>query len=449
MHDLDRYSWLPEDFEKIERLACVFPQKPEICEGYLNAYKKLKNPNWQNQSHYHQVSCFHSNEKDIHLSALGDLFMEVNRPRKAISFYAESLRFNPKSKNVYQKLMGLWDIPKVDYLKSEKENKYKVTVVTPMYNRVHESKDSIESVLNQTLQDFEYIIINDCGDREIGPYVKQFKSDKIKYIELTENVQAPAARNHALEEAQGEYIAYIDDDDYMYPTHLESLVKTIEKNKGVAAYCNTQILKGNYDENFNFNVIGEKGYWQKEYSRDDLCETTYFVPASVMHKRSLLKEIGLFEPQILSGEDWEMWLRIALKYDWCHDDHFTTQWRHKADNWTLLNRASNDLFGEVISRYYATMQGKVAIAKHFLSSGEMSAAKKVAGEIFSQYDTSFKPLYALEELIDIACAVKNREILSQITRDCYHRRPRTAIRKMLQKKSTMMGFDILSAALKK
>ena len=88
----------------------------------------------------------------------------------------------------------------------------KVTVVIPTYNRAHLIKDAVESVLNQTYQDFELIVIDD-GSTDNTREVLAIYKDKLRYI-YQENQGRSAARNHGIKLAQGEYIAFLDSSDY-------------------------------------------------------------------------------------------------------------------------------------------------------------------------------------------------------------------------------------------
>ena len=91
----------------------------------------------------------------------------------------------------------------------------KVTVVIPTYNRAHLIKDAVESVLNQTYQDFELIVIDDGSTDNTREVLAVYK-DKLTYI-YQENQGRSSARNHGIELAQGEYIAFLDSDDVWFP----------------------------------------------------------------------------------------------------------------------------------------------------------------------------------------------------------------------------------------
>ncbi|MBR3511048.1 MAG: glycosyltransferase family 2 protein [Alphaproteobacteria bacterium] len=113
----------------------------------------------------------------------------------------------------------------------------KVSVLTPIYNTKPEHlRECIESVLNQTFTDFEFLILNDSPDnQEIEKIVKEYaKHDKrIKYSKNTKNIGITKSRNKLLKMARGEYLAVFDHDDISMPDRLEKEVKYLDENPDV------------------------------------------------------------------------------------------------------------------------------------------------------------------------------------------------------------------------
>ncbi len=88
-----------------------------------------------------------------------------------------------------------------------------ISVIVPVYNAGKYIKETIESVLSQSFEDFELLLIDDCSKDDSEEIIKSFKDDRVKYIKQPENMGAWAARNRGLEEAKGRYIAFLDADD--------------------------------------------------------------------------------------------------------------------------------------------------------------------------------------------------------------------------------------------
>ena len=106
-----------------------------------------------------------------------------------------------------------------------------VSIITPTYNCSKFIGATIESVLSQTYKNFEMIIVDDASTDDTESVVKSYKDKRIKYIKLKTNSGPAVARNTAMEEAKGKYMAFLDSDDLWLPTKLEKQIKFIKKNK--------------------------------------------------------------------------------------------------------------------------------------------------------------------------------------------------------------------------
>lgn len=106
-----------------------------------------------------------------------------------------------------------------------------VSIITPTYNCSKFIGATIESVLSQTYKNFEMIIVDDASTDDTESVVKSYKDRRIKYIKLKTNSGPAVARNTAMEEAKGKYMAFLDSDDLWVPSKLEKQIKFIKKNK--------------------------------------------------------------------------------------------------------------------------------------------------------------------------------------------------------------------------
>ncbi|MBP5599713.1 MAG: glycosyltransferase family 2 protein [Lachnospiraceae bacterium] len=88
-----------------------------------------------------------------------------------------------------------------------------ISVIVPVYNAEKYIKETIESVLSQSFEDFELLLIDDCSKDDSEAIIKSINDERIRYIKQPENMGAWAARNRGLEEAKGRYIAFLDADD--------------------------------------------------------------------------------------------------------------------------------------------------------------------------------------------------------------------------------------------
>ena len=114
-----------------------------------------------------------------------------------------------------------------------------VSVIIPTYNRGNTIKKAIESVLNQTYDNLEVIVVDDGSLDDTKNIVKAICDSRVKYV-FQNNNGACAARNKGIELAKGEYIAFQDSDDYWYPQKIETQLKALEAKKGdiiISFFC--------------------------------------------------------------------------------------------------------------------------------------------------------------------------------------------------------------------
>ena len=108
----------------------------------------------------------------------------------------------------------------------------KVSVIIPTYNRAHLIGRSIQSVLNQTYQDFEIIIVDDGSTDDTEDVIRNFNDSRIIYIRHKENKGPSAARNTGIKASKGEFIAFQDSDDEWFPEKLDKQIEAFEMNPG-------------------------------------------------------------------------------------------------------------------------------------------------------------------------------------------------------------------------
>ena len=195
----------------------------------------------------------------------------------------------------------------------------KVSIIIPTYNRAHLIKDAVESVLNQTYQYFELIVIDDGSTDNTREVLAVYK-DKLTYI-YQDNQGRSSARNHGIKLAQGEYIAFLDSDDVWFLDKLERQVPVLE-----SAPPNVVLVHGFkciVDKNLQ-PVPGWELKLRKLYTLAEKGEETYenylyfnciFTSAILVRKTAII-EIDGYDASIGSLEDFDLYLRLLLKnYD--------------------------------------------------------------------------------------------------------------------------------------
>lgn len=117
-----------------------------------------------------------------------------------------------------------------------------VSIITPVYNSENYISDTIKSVLKQTYENWEMLIVDDCSTDNTAKVINQFDDHRIKYLKLNKNSGAAVARNLALEKANGRYIAFLDADDIWKPEKIEKQLEFMIINRFGFTYTGYEIL---------------------------------------------------------------------------------------------------------------------------------------------------------------------------------------------------------------
>lgn len=209
------------------------------------------------------------------------------------------------------------------------------SIVVPLYNKQKDIKETLLSALNQTFVDFELIVINDGSTDDSEAEVLSITDGRLAY-QKTKNQGVSAARNLGIEIAKGEYIAFLDADDYWYPNHLETLKNLTE------SFPHAGAVAANYEfkhpngtvTNTSFKDIDTdfKGI-VKDFFKSSMLFRLMWTSA-VAVKKDVFLNIGMFDINITlgAGEDTDMWTRIALKYPVAFNAKITASYNLGASN---------------------------------------------------------------------------------------------------------------------
>jgi glycosyltransferase involved in cell wall biosynthesis len=204
-------------------------------------------------------------------------------------------------------------------------------VIIPTYNRQEMLREALRSVLSQTYQDFEIIVVNDGGE-DVSEIIDSLNAEgTIVYLRHEENRGVAAARNTALRAASGRYIAYLDDDDVYYPIHLETLVRVLDEGHYKVAYTDSyEILQTRITD--RYVTIGERIAYSCDFDQQRMLVSNYITTLNIAHAFDILEEIGLFDEELESHEDWDLWIRLSRKYDFHHIRQVTAAFTKRVDN---------------------------------------------------------------------------------------------------------------------
>lgn len=194
-----------------------------------------------------------------------------------------------------------------------------VSVIMPSYNTGKFIAESINSVLSQTYNNLELIIVDDCSTDNTDEVVKSFDDKRIRYFKNEKNSGAAVSRNRALREAKGKWIAFLDSDDLWIEDKLEKQIKFMSENNYHFSYTNYEEI----DE--SGNKTGVKVSGPKKITKTGMFNYCWPGCLTVMFDAEY---VGLIQIEdIKKNNDYAMWLKICKKANCYLLDEFLALYR--------------------------------------------------------------------------------------------------------------------------
>ncbi|NEQ66045.1 MAG: glycosyltransferase [Symploca sp. SIO2D2] len=186
-----------------------------------------------------------------------------------------------------------------------------ISVIIPAYNAESTIKETIDSILNQTFTDFELIVINDGSQDSTLEVVSSISDSRIRVFSFS-NAGVSAARNRGIGEAKGKYFSFIDADDLWTPDKLEAQLAALQANPQAAvAYSWTDWV----DESGQFLRPGSHSKSHGNVLSELLFRDFIASGSNPLIRKEALTQVGGFDESLTPAADWEMWLRLAGKYE--------------------------------------------------------------------------------------------------------------------------------------
>ncbi len=179
---------------------------------------------------------------------------------------------------------------------------FKFTVVITSYNKGKWLKEAINSVISQTLQDVQLIVVDDCSDDPHTIKILGQISKDVNLIRLDKNRGVSVARNEGIRNADSEYICCLDGDDYLEQTYLEKARNVFEN------YKNVGIVVPFYND-FEY-ITGKQSHSKGNTSLVRILTQNYIVGTSCFRREASVK-VGMYDEKLNISEDWEHWINIA------------------------------------------------------------------------------------------------------------------------------------------
>jgi glycosyltransferase involved in cell wall biosynthesis len=211
----------------------------------------------------------------------------------------------------------------------------KFSIVIPLYNKERHISRAINSVLSQTINEFELIVVDDGSTDSSYIEAKKFNDNRIKLVSQS-NSGVSAARNKGISLAQYDYIGFLDADDSWEPNFLKCICKLISDYPEAGAYATSYhiIEDASGKKILPRSVLGFADNW--EGIIDDYFKYALKAPiisaSSVVIPKRVFKNVGTFKVGVKRGEDLDMWCRIALEYEIAFSNKVCATYYRDADN---------------------------------------------------------------------------------------------------------------------
>lgn len=202
----------------------------------------------------------------------------------------------------------------------------KVSVLMPVYKTKEKYlRQAIESILNQTFMDFEFLILDDCPEDTRETIVKSYKDKRIKYVKNDKNLGITPSRNKLIDMAKGEYLAVFDHDDISLPQRFEKQVAYLDENKDVGVVSSwVKIGKR----------ISKTPIEDTEIKRALMRQCVLTHPASMIRKKVLLDNRICYEEVFSPAEDYALWCRLIPYTKFHNIAEVLFYYRNHGDNTT-------------------------------------------------------------------------------------------------------------------
>lgn len=266
------------------------------------------------------------------------------------------------------------------------------------YNHSRYIEEAIKSVIDQTFQDFEFIITDDGSSDNSFDVIKSFEDKRIKSFRLEKNEGAAYAMNYCINQASGEYIAVINSDDIFMPNKLEVQLDFLSKHKNIGAvfsYAKPIDQDGNIieDNHFYTHIFNTQNISRLEWLKKFFYYGNCLCHPSVLIRKSVYDHIGLYDNRFAILPDLDFWIRLCSHYDIFVLPEQLIQFRiHRDESNASGNRP------DVLTRSSLEL---VQILQHYRNEPILKDAKSIFNSLPKEYNINITEYYIAQDAIKI------------------------------------------------
>lgn len=184
-----------------------------------------------------------------------------------------------------------------------------ISIVIPVYNAEKFLEETINSIKEQTYDNWELLLVNDCSKDSSKEIAKKYLSGKIKWIDMEKNSGAALTRNKGIEESSGEFLCFIDADDLWDKNKLKKQIAFMKKNKCEFSFTGYEFA----DE--NGKPTGKKVFVPEKITYKQALKNTTIWTSTVMFDITKLSKDDIYMPNVRRGQDTATWWKILKKID--------------------------------------------------------------------------------------------------------------------------------------
>ncbi len=242
-----------------------------------------------------------------------------------------------------------------------------ISVIIPTHNREKFIGAAIQSVFNQTWKDFEIIVVDDGSVDNTKDLIHSYHSEKIAYINLKQG--GPGwARNNGIGRAKGDVVAFLDSDDIWEPNKLELQMGVMAGDPQIKMVLSNFKFIDPVDNILNESGVNEAYSYDGQFLKDYLDGRLPVYTSTVMVKRDVFDNVGLFDEQHMIAEDLDLWIKIAA--------HFKVGYLHKP--LTHIRKHSGNISGASRKKTYFAATIMIARNRENIRSAGLSPEKYLA-----------------------------------------------------------------------
>ena len=216
----------------------------------------------------------------------------------------------------------------------------KVSVLMSVYNGERYLREAVESILNQTFTDFEFIIVDDGSTDRTSEILKSYADPRLITINQA-NKGVTQSLNKAIELARGEYIARMDADDISLPKRLQMQVEFLEKHPATVGLVGTSVI--HFDEDGK-TIMEKTLLTESSRIKEALLSENQFCHGSVMLRRECIEKAGRYREEFKHAQDYDLWLRIAEHYEVANLATPLYKWRFTANGISISRKIAQDQY---------------------------------------------------------------------------------------------------------